>query len=134
MDGPPYDQALHNISLRAGLGDYRAINASAILEGNQRHTIQIVATATSSLSLAAAICAMYWFIIMRRNFRRDLVLMLIAGGFWKSLWFFTFSVVSFVRGPIKTESSFCQASGYLLQVGFEACGKYPRGMRCCVLY
>lgn len=127
MDGfdSPFISDGHDFTMQtSGLGDYNAVNASAILEMSQRHTIQVVATVTSSISLAAAICAMYWFIIMRRNFRRDLVLMLIAGGFWKSLWFFIHSLVTFARGPVKTESAFCQASGYLLQVGFEACGEY----------
>lgn len=113
----------HDFAARDKLNQYHSINASAILHLDQRHTIQVVATVTSSISLAAAVCAMYWFILMRRNFRRDLVLMLIAGGFWKSLWFFIHSAVTFARGQIKTETAFCQASGYLLQVGFEACGQ-----------
>ena len=98
-------------------------NASAIFALHQQHTRQVVATVFSSVSLAAALLAIYWFYMMRRNFRRDLVLLLIVGGSWKSLWFILFSVVTFANGPISTESKFCQASGYLLQVGFEACGE-----------
>ena len=107
-----------------GLGNFNAVNASAILEVSQRHTLQVIATITSSLSLTTATCALFWFLMMQRNFRRDLVLLLILGGSWKSFWFLTFSAVSFVDGHIKSKGPFCQISGYCLQVGFEACGEH----------
>lgn len=108
-----------------GIGDSKNFNASMILAASQQHVIQVVATCTSSISLIAAVCAVYWFCMMRRNFRRDLVLLLIAGGSWKSLWFVVFSAQTFIGGTIETNTSFCQGSGYMLQVGFEMCGK-PR--------
>lgn len=108
----------------AGLGNYSSVNASAILKMEQQHTLQLIATVNSSISLVAVLCALYWFCMMRGNFRRDLILLLIGGGFWKSLWFFLFSVVTFSRGGnVPSESHFCQAGGYLLQTGFEACGE-----------
>lgn len=61
--------------------------------------------------------------MMRRNFRRDLVLLLIIGDFWKSLWFLVGSAVTLAGGQVATETAFCQASGYFLQVGAEACGE-----------
>ena len=109
--------------LPRGLSNFNSINATAILAMNQQHVLQVVATTTSSLSLLSALCAVYWFCMMRRNFRRDLVLLLIAGGSWKSLWFVTFSIKTFVSGTVLTETAFCQAAGYMLQVGFELCGE-----------
>lgn len=61
--------------------------------------------------------------MMRRNFRRDLVLLLIIGDFWKSFWFLVGSAQTLASGQIATEDPFCQASGYFLQVGVEACGE-----------
>ena len=122
----PYGAAFdgHDFVVHAsGLSQYDSINASAILARDQQRAVQQLATATSSISLVAALCAIYWFCMMRRNFRRDLVLLLIAGGFWKSLWFLSFSAATFTTGYIDTESLFCQVSGYMLQVGFEACGE-----------
>lgn len=102
------------------LGD---VNATVTMAEYQRFVIRAVATSVSAISLASALLAVYWFYMMRRNFRRDLVLLLILGGSWKSLWFLIFSGVTFVHGSIASQSAFCQASGYLLLVGFESCGR-----------
>lgn len=118
----------HTLAMR-GLNNYNAINTTAIYAASQQRTRQIVATTSSSLSLASALIAVYWFFMMRRNFRRNLVLLLILGGSFKSLWFVVFSVYSFVHGVVDTETVFCQASGYLLQVGFEQCGKLDSAER-----
>jgi hypothetical protein len=124
---PPYHITLTSESFPHSLGDAHNFNASMILKLNQQSTVQILATCTSSLSLLSAVCAIYWFWMMRRNFRRDLVLLLILGGSWKSLWFVVFSAATFTQGTIVTETTFCQASGYMLQVGFEMCGKCCNG-------
>lgn len=124
--GPTTNEMFNSTYLmrqQSGLGSFQSVNASAILELNQRHTLQVVVTVNASISLFAAMFAIYWFCMMRRNFRRDLVLLLILGGAWKTLWFLIFSAVSWTRGPVSTETVFCQASGYMLQVGFEACGE-----------
>ncbi|KAK3715011.1 G protein-coupled receptor gpr1 [Vermiconidia calcicola] len=120
---PSSDYGLPNdhILSQRGLDDYHSLNTTAIFLMEQQHIIQIVATATSSLSLVAALLACYWFYMMRRNFRRDLVLLLILGGSWKTLWFVVFSLVTFTQGAVKTEDKFCQASGYMSHVGFELC-------------
>lgn len=107
----------------SSLGSYNSVNGSAIETMGERRALQILATVTSSISLITALLAMYWFCMMRRNFRRDLVLLLIIGGSWKSLWFMLYSVVTFTRGPIETTNPFCQVSGYGLVLGFESCGE-----------
>lgn len=106
-----------------GLGNDPSFNASAILAQQQQYQLQVIASTFSSASMLAAVCAIYWFCMMRRNFRRDLVLLLILGDFWKSAWFLVFASTTLANGPVSTMSSFCQASGYFLQVGVEACGK-----------
>ena len=112
----------HTLTMR-DLGNYSSVNMTAIYDLSQQRTRQIVATTSSSLSLLSALVAVYWFIMMRRNFRRDLVLLLILGGSFKSLWFVVFCVYTWVNGTVQTQQAFCQASGYLLQVGFEQCGE-----------
>ncbi|KXS94008.1 hypothetical protein AC578_1746 [Pseudocercospora eumusae] len=113
-----YDMPLQT---RESLGYDPDFNASAILAQTQQYQVQVIASAFSSVSIIAALCALYWFCMMRRNFRRDLVLLLIIGDFWKSTWLLIFSSTTLARGHIYTQSSFCQASGYFLQVGLEAC-------------
>ncbi|KAK5745976.1 G protein-coupled receptor gpr1 [Elasticomyces elasticus] len=105
----------------SGLGSVMSVNASTILAAHQRHQIQILATATSTLSIFASLCAMYWFCLMRRNFRRDLVLLLITGDFWKSIVYLSYASVTFARGQLQTRSKSCQAGGYMLTVGIESC-------------
>ncbi|EME78248.1 uncharacterized protein MYCFIDRAFT_178412 [Pseudocercospora fijiensis CIRAD86] len=109
------------LQTRESLGYNPDFNASAILARTQQFQLQIIASTFSSISIIAALCALYWFCMMRRNFRRDLVLLLLIGDFWKSAWFLIFSSTTLARGHIYTQSSFCQASGYFLQVGLEAC-------------
>jgi hypothetical protein len=123
------DRTSYQLLNMRSLGSASAVNASMILDAQQERTVQVLATTTSSISLVAAICAVYWFCMMRRNFRRDLVLLLIVGGSWKSLWFFVFSVVTFAGHTIESETVFCQASGYMLQVGFEMCGELRDDMQ-----
>ncbi|KAM3424465.1 hypothetical protein BST61_g6469 [Cercospora zeina] len=91
------------------------------LHARAEYQLQIIASTFASVSVLAATCAIYWFCMMRRNFRRDLVLLLIVGDFWKSMWFLVFSATTLAKGNIATESSFCQATGYFLQLGLEAC-------------
>ncbi|KAK4494598.1 hypothetical protein PRZ48_013954 [Zasmidium cellare] len=118
MSEGPYD---FPVQTRARLGASADFNASSILARQQQYQIQVIASTFSSVSILAAVCAIYWFCMMRRNFRRDLVLLLICGDLWKSFWFLVFSATTLSTGHISTDSSFCQASGYFLQVGLEAC-------------
>ncbi|KAK3114012.1 G protein-coupled receptor gpr1 [Teratosphaeriaceae sp. CCFEE 6253] len=117
----PFDDLMARHSMANGLGSVTSVNASAVLAMQERHQIQVLATATSSVSIAAALCAMYWFCLMRRNFRRDLVLLLITADAWKSLVYLLYAVITFSKGQLKTQSPFCQAGGYMLSVGIESC-------------
>lgn len=128
QDLPPLDPLqqygllLPSLETRASAaGADPSFNTSSILARRQQHQIQIIAATFSSVSVLTALCALYWFCTMRRNFRRDLVLLLIIGDFWKSLWFLIGSAATLAEGQVLTESPFCQASGYFLQVGAEAC-------------
>ena len=119
---PLHNQVYRHINT-SGLGSVMSVNTSTILVAQQRRQIQVMATAMSTVSIAAALCAMYWFCLMRRNFRRDLVLLLITGDFWKSFVYLLYAVVNISKGQLQTKSPFCQAGGYMLSVGIEACGK-----------
>ncbi|TPX14097.1 uncharacterized protein E0L32_000491 [Thyridium curvatum] len=48
-------------------------------------------------------------------------MLLIQSDFLKALFFLLFPIVDFVSGPIKSDSTFCQASGFFLTIGIEAC-------------
>jgi len=107
----------------AKLGDSRSVNATGVLNADQRHRIQVIACTMASISIIAALLAIYWFCMMRRNYRRDLVLMLILGDFYKSLWYVIYGSVTFATGQVASEAPFCQVSGFMLGVGLESCGK-----------
>ncbi|EME40471.1 hypothetical protein DOTSEDRAFT_74146 [Dothistroma septosporum NZE10] len=116
-----YERSFNYQARASGLGADASFNASSILALNQQYQVQVIASTFSSCSILAALCAIYWFCMMRRNFRRDLVLLLICGDLWKASWFLVFSATTLGYGHIETESAFCQVSGYFLQVGLEAC-------------
>ncbi|WPH04390.1 Hypothetical protein R9X50_00728100 [Acrodontium crateriforme] len=58
---------------------------------------------------------------MRRNFRRDLVLLLIAGDLGKNVVYMVFSIQTFVHGQVHTASAFCTGTGYALQMSLGSC-------------
>ncbi|TDZ15638.1 G protein-coupled receptor GPR1 [Colletotrichum orbiculare MAFF 240422] len=82
--------------------------------------IQSTSLAVASLSFASVTLAFYWFSRMRRSFRHDLIMLLMSSDMLKSLWFIIFPIADFRSGPIASDSSFCQASGFFLSVGIEA--------------
>jgi G protein-coupled receptor GPR1 len=49
-------------------------------------------------------------------------MILIFGDAVKATFLFTFAMVSMIGGTVYTTSSFCQASGFLLQYGTETSG------------
>lgn len=106
-----------------GLGNASSVIESQILASQQKWNIQVLATVASSISVTAALTAVYWFCMMRRNFRRDLILFLIIGDVFKSMWYLIFAIVTFVSGPVSTTSPFCQVSGYMLGSSIELCGR-----------
>jgi hypothetical protein len=107
-----------------GLWSSSSVNAAAILAAQQRRQIQILCASMASVSICAAICAIYWFCMMRRNYRRDLVLMLILGDFYKSMWYLIHGSVNFGRSQVQSDEPFCQVSGFMLQMALQACGKH----------
>jgi hypothetical protein len=106
-----------------GLWSSSSVNAAGILAARQRRQIQILCSAMASVSICAAICAIYWFCMMRRNYRRDVVLMLILGDFYKSMWYLIHGSVNFGRSQVQSNEPFCQVSGFMLQMALQACGK-----------
>ncbi|KAH0264194.1 hypothetical protein KCU91_g12217, partial [Aureobasidium melanogenum] len=103
-----------------GLGGHLS-NPSAILSPEWSRAIRIIAVVSSSFSVIGTLITIYWFFMMRRNFRRNLILFLVVADFLKSLWYISFSGVSLRRGSIDTNSSFCQGFGFLLQGSTMAC-------------
>ena len=106
-----------------GLGNANSVNAAGVLNAEQRHRIQVLCCCMACISIAASLCAIYWFCLMRRNYRRDLVLMLILGDFFKSLCYVIYGSVTFATGQVASKAPFCQVSGFMLEVGLELCGE-----------
>ncbi|KAF6833851.1 plasma membrane g protein coupled receptor that interacts with the heterotrimeric g protein a [Colletotrichum plurivorum] len=90
------------------------------LTEHQWTIIQSTSLAVAALSFASVTLAFYWFSRMRRSFRHDLIMLLMSSDMLKSLWFIIFPIADFRNGPIASDSSFCQASGFFLSVGIEA--------------
>jgi G protein-coupled receptor GPR1 len=51
-------------------------------------------------------------------------MLLIYGDLMRASWLFIFAIVSIARGTVTTYSSFCQASGFLVQYGMETSGAF----------
>jgi G protein-coupled receptor GPR1 len=47
-------------------------------------------------------------------------MLLIQSDFIKSLWFVIFPIVDYVNGPVQSDSTFCQVSGFFLAAGVES--------------
>ncbi|KAG9624652.1 hypothetical protein KCV04_g12481, partial [Aureobasidium melanogenum] len=103
-----------------GLGSH-LLDPTSIISAEWSRAIRITVTVTSSFSVIGTLITIYWFFMMRRNFRRNLILYLVMADFFKSLWYISFSGVSLRRGAIDTHSSFCQGFGFLLQASTMAC-------------
>lgn len=52
-------------------------------------------------------------------------MLLIQSDMFKALWFMIHPVVVFTRGPVLSNSAFCQASGFFISIGIEASGTRP---------
>jgi G protein-coupled receptor GPR1 len=124
VDEPNKMNATHAQKPTTGLWSATSVDAKGILAAQQRRHIQTVCAAMASISICAAICAIYWFWMMRRNYRRDLVLMLILGDFYKSMWYLIYGSVNFGRSQVQSDEAFCQVSGFMLQMALQACGKW----------
>ncbi|KAK3389234.1 G protein-coupled glucose receptor regulating Gpa2-domain-containing protein [Podospora didyma] len=82
--------------------------------------LTVISLACASLSVFATLFTLYWFVKMRRSFRHELIMLLIQSDFIKSAAFVVFPIVNFARGPITSDSAFCQISGFSLAVGIES--------------
>jgi G protein-coupled receptor GPR1 len=94
--------------------------AGGSLNDAQTRAILISALSCACISLVLVSIALRWFLFMRRSFRHRLVLFLIAGDTMKAVWYFVFPIVVFARGPVASDSSFCQASGFFLAFAIES--------------
>ncbi|PNS16060.1 G protein-coupled receptor GPR1 [Sphaceloma murrayae] len=103
-----------------GLGGHN-LNTSALLTQHHTIVIQHAAVAVASCSVAACVLSLYWFTLMRRNFRRTLVMLLIFSDLFKSSWLVVFPAVSLHVGGIRSGSYFCDIGGFFLQAGLESC-------------
>ncbi|TVY83600.1 G protein-coupled receptor GPR1 [Lachnellula suecica] len=87
---------------------------------SQGNTLQVLALLFSTISVASAMLAFYWFVKMQRSFRHDLVMFLIQSDMFKALWLMIYPIVTFVKGPVPSASKFCQVNGFFLSLGIEA--------------
>ncbi|TVY25321.1 G protein-coupled receptor [Lachnellula hyalina] len=94
--------------------------STTLYTASQQTTLQILALTFSTISVASAILAFYWFVKMRRSFRHDLIMLLIQSDMFKALWFMMYPIVTFSRGPVPGNSKFCQVNGFFLSLGIEA--------------
>jgi hypothetical protein len=102
--------------------------------------IRITAVVCSGMSIMTSLVAFYWFFRMNKLFRHRwvllfsvpkdladrterLIMLLVYGDVIRSGWYFIFAVYSLVLGTVKTESPFCQASGFFIQYGTETSGE-----------
>ncbi|KAK4227183.1 G protein-coupled glucose receptor regulating Gpa2-domain-containing protein [Podospora fimiseda] len=86
------------------------------------YVLSILSLVFASLSVVSTISTLYWFVKMRRSFRHELILLLVQSDLVKSAAFVVFPIVSMLLGPngIKSDSAFCQVSGFVLAVGIES--------------
>ncbi|KAF1846645.1 uncharacterized protein K460DRAFT_127804 [Cucurbitaria berberidis CBS 394.84] len=96
--------------------DWTSIEASNL---QRTLRVRVAAVICSSFSVVASLVAFYWFCRMEKRFRHRLIMLLIYGDLMRATWFFIFAVVAVVRGAVRTESAFCQSSGFFIQYGTE---------------
>ncbi|RVD84068.1 uncharacterized protein DFL_005837 [Arthrobotrys flagrans] len=92
----------------------------ASLTREQLEIVRIIALCSSGITLIASAVVLHWFVRMKRNFRRQLIMILIICDTWKSIWSFVFPAVALANSTVVTTSSFCQASGFFFAFGIES--------------
>ncbi|KAK6363404.1 hypothetical protein TWF730_000835 [Orbilia blumenaviensis] len=92
---------------------------TATLTREQLKIVRIIALCSSAITLIASAIVLHWFVRMKRNFRRQLIMILIICDSWKSLWSFIFPAVALANTNVGTTSTFCQASGFFFAFGIE---------------
>lgn len=134
-----------------GLGGHLQ-DPSGIFSSHQSRVIQTLALIFATISVLACATTAYWFLMMRRNFRRQsvdslssiwihiynatgvltrfrLIGLLICGDFFKSAWYLVFAATALAKHGIATDSKFCQANGFALQAALEACGQLESSVK-----
>jgi hypothetical protein len=100
---------------------------------------RIATLACSSVSVIASLVALCWFRRMEKQFRHRsvcrlvgnqplirehrLIVLLLYGDLVRATWYLIFTSVSLGRGTVKSASSFCQSSGFLMQYGETTSGE-----------
>ncbi|KAI4852340.1 hypothetical protein E4T44_01548 [Aureobasidium sp. EXF-8845] len=103
-----------------GLGGYLK-DPSTIINHDWSRVIQIVAMIASGFSIIGTLVVVYWFFMMRRNFRRNLIMYLMLADLSKSLWYLCFSSIALRRGSVRSSTVLCQGFGFCLQASTMAC-------------
>lgn len=116
--------AVQLLARSSQLSDTSQAATTVVLGAKQTLVVQIVAVCMASISITATLFALYWFCMMRRNYRRDLVLMLILGDLYKSLWYVIYGSVAVSRGSIEDGGAFCEVNGFMLQASLTSCGEF----------
>jgi G protein-coupled receptor GPR1 len=133
------DRTRHS-SISMGLHPRSVYTSTAARDLHRIYQIRVVAIVCSGVSVAASIVAFYWFFRMTKLFRHrwvciskkadsstddnpSLIMLLVYGDVMRSLWYFVFAAYTLSRGTVKTESRFCQVSGFFIQYGTETSGK-----------
>ncbi|CCC07014.1 hypothetical protein SMACR_01037 [Sordaria macrospora] len=105
-------------------GDFRAGIRDEFGESEQdrglKNDLAIVSLTFASISLVLTLSTLYWFVKMRKTFRHELIVLLIQSDLIKSVWFVIPSIAHLLRGPIRSDSAFCQIAGFGLALGIEA--------------
>ncbi|KAF2829267.1 hypothetical protein CC86DRAFT_403913 [Ophiobolus disseminans] len=109
---------MHHSAL-AMLGPDSAYTSAEARDLQRTYQVRLVALSCSGASVMASVVAFYWFCRMEKLFRHRLIMLLVYGDLTRSVWYFVFAVFSLARGTVKTETNFCQASGFFIQYGAE---------------
>ncbi|KAF3931569.1 hypothetical protein ABW19_dt0208783 [Dactylella cylindrospora] len=90
------------------------------LSHHQLEIVRSIALCCSTISLVAAAVVLHWFFRMKRNFRRQLIMILIICDSFKTLWSFIFPIVALTDASVATGTQFCSASGFFFATGIES--------------
>ncbi|KAF3905035.1 hypothetical protein AA313_de0205315 [Arthrobotrys entomopaga] len=90
------------------------------LSQEQLKIVRIIALVSSGITLVASAIVLHWFFRIKRNFRRQLIMILIICDSFKSLWSFIFPAVALSELSAANTSEFCQASGFFFAFGIES--------------
>ncbi|EHA46801.1 hypothetical protein MGG_08803 [Pyricularia oryzae 70-15] len=85
--------------------------------------LKLISLCVGTVSLCCTLVASFHFLRMRRVFRHDLILLLLAADLLRGICYVGFPLVSFAvhqNRRIQSGAPFCQFSGFSLTVGIEA--------------